>query len=235
MSKRQPPHDQAKAVRLTWRDRAIMNHVLRYRLTTVNVVERAVLQQYSRNAVAKCINRLCESLHLLRQTLVHPLRYYILGPAGYTALGARVPRQVTLGPQALPSEYAVLLYSLCGNQQRERLLASEVRESHRWMSDQLLRAVHCQDFENNVLELVRVDLGGAVDHVARKCVADIGKRRVFAEFGPLVARGKFRLVVITGTREKSTALRRTLSAHSWPPGLQIHIPVIPQLMTLLSE
>jgi len=48
----------------------------------------------------------------------------------------------------------------------------------------------------------------------------------------MVAEGKFRLVVITTTKEKSAAIRRALNRHEWPEGLAIHLSVVPQLLSL---
>jgi hypothetical protein len=53
MNKKNNSTDNDGKARITWRDQLILKHVARYRLTTVNVAQRSVLRQYSRNAVAK--------------------------------------------------------------------------------------------------------------------------------------------------------------------------------------
>jgi len=47
------------------------------------------------------------------------------------------------------------------------------------MTEELLESPHCLDESRDpaVVELIRVDLGGKSDHVARKCHADIQLRR----------------------------------------------------------
>ena len=86
-----------------------------------------------------------------------------------------------------------------------------------------------------MLELVRVDLGGPADHVARKCVADLNERYRLREFSRLVAQHHFRLVVITATREKAAAVRQALERHDLFPGLPVHLPVVPQLLSLTGS
>ena len=46
--------------RLSCRDLAILDHVARYRLTTIDVLCRTVQQGLSANAAGKIVNRLCQ-------------------------------------------------------------------------------------------------------------------------------------------------------------------------------
>jgi hypothetical protein len=59
-------------------------------------------------------------------------------------------------------------------------------------------APHCID-QADVLELIRVDLGGPVDYVARKYATDLISRCRIREFPKLLAERCFRLVVFTFT------------------------------------
>ena len=103
------------------------------------------------------------------------------------------------------------------------------------MPSALLAAPHCPNEADGTVELVRVDLGGPPDHVARKCANDLRKRCQFREFSAMVADGTFRLVVITGTSQKSAALRCSLDRHEWPKGLRIHMSVVPELLNLTTR
>ena len=82
------------------------------------------------------------------------------------------------------------------------------------------------------MELVRVDLGGPADHVARKCAEDLSKRYPLREFLPLIAAHRFRLVVVTATSDKVNAIQRSLNRHSLPKDLQTHFCVVPQLISI---
>ena len=112
--------------RLKPRDQQVLQHVARYRLTTSEIVRRAVLIELSHNAVTKLMNRCCESDYLHKYTLVHPTRYYVLGAAGAYLLGLGEHRVVSLGPQALPVDYAIVVYALLGKQPRQRLTRAEI-------------------------------------------------------------------------------------------------------------
>ena len=73
-------------------------------------------------------------------------------------------------------------------------------------------APHCID-QADMLEVVRVDLGGPADHVARRCATDLISRCRIREFLMLLAETCFRLEVITSTTGKPPAVSHTDS--SW--------------------
>jgi hypothetical protein len=136
-----------------------------------------------------------------------------------------------LGPQSLPQEFALLAFSTLGAKRHLRLNASEVQERWPWLPVPLANAPHCLD-QDGVLELVRVDLGGPADHVARKCAADLAKRCRLPEFQALMAASKFRLVVVTATSGKVSAIKRSLIHHELPSSLLIHFSIVPQLISI---
>lgn len=217
------------------RGREIVDHVARYRLTTVEVLCRIVLPDLSPNAVSKITNRLCDAGYLRKYTLLHPTRYYVIGEVGANLLGVGGHRVGPLGPQSLPMEYAVLVYATLGNSPRRRLNSAEVLRVCPWLTPTLADVPHCADEQHGVLELIRVDLGGPADHVARKCALDVLKRRRLREFSVVLAKNRFRLVVITATKEKATAVRHALDRHDWPDGLLVHLSVVPQLLALTAS
>ena len=221
--------------RLTDRGRKIVEHVARYRLTTVGVLRRVVTPGLSANAVSKLANRLCDASYLRKYTLLHPTRYFVLGEAGANLLGIGGHRSAPLGPQSLPIEYAILVYATLGKALRQRLIGDEIQRLCPWLPSALAEAPHCADASRGILELVRVDLGGPADHVARKCAADVNERRRLHEFTNFVAQGRFRLVIITATKEKAAAVQRALDRHGWPAGLLVHFSVVPQLLSLTAS
>lgn len=217
------------------RDRNVLNHVARHRLTTIAALRRTPLRGLSRGAVSKIVSRLCEGRFLHSYPLSHPSRYYVLGAEGIRALGLSGHRSRPLGPQALPMEFAALAYATLGKRSRQRLLLSEVQTRCPWLPIQFATAIHCYDEHEGVLELLRVDLGGPPDHVARKCLADINVRYRLNEFSALARAGKFRLVVITSTPAKGAALRQSLGRHDWPTEVPIHFSIVPDLLTLTAR
>ena len=232
MSRRDAPHHRASQ-----RDRKIIDHVARYRISTNEVLHKFFFERRQPNAVSKVTARLCRAKLLARFTLCHPRSYLTLGPLAAQQLGIPLHRTYPLGPQSLPTEYAVLAYCSFASTPRVRLTLSELRQRCPWMPSPLLDFPYClaPALDTPVLELIRVDLGGKPDHVARKCGADIQVRRPMPEFEQLVREGLFRLVIITGTTEKATAIRAALDEHIWPAGLQLHLAVVSNLLLLLGS
>lgn len=220
---------------LSDRDRKVIDHVARYRLTTIPALKKAVLHGLSSNAVAKIANRLTSAGYLQKFTLLHPARYFMLGDKGAAMLGRSGRSGQAAGSQSLPTDYGLLAYATLGKQSRVRMDRSEVLSLCPWLPNHLASAPHCYDAEKAILELVRVDLGGSADHVARKCVADLRERRLIPEFARMLAQSQFRLVVVTATREKAIAIQQALNRHEWPNGLTIHLSVVSQLLSLIAR
>lgn len=199
--------------RLSRRDREVIDHVARYRLSTVAALRATVLGGLTRPAAGKMLKRLCEAGYLCSYPLFHPTRYFVLGSDGAKALGLSVDRSLPLGPQSLPIEFAALVYATLGKRQRKRAERLEILALCPWLPAKLISAPHCLDDVDGALELLRIDLGGPPDHVARKCVRDIAERQRLPEFTPFVRSGKFRLVVVTSTKAKAAVLRQAIDRH----------------------
>ena len=63
----------------TERDQLILEHVARYRLTTLEAIRRVVLPGMSRNAIDQIANRLCDAGLLRKHILLYPAKYFVLG------------------------------------------------------------------------------------------------------------------------------------------------------------
>ncbi|WP_437191139.1 hypothetical protein [Planctomicrobium sp. SH527] len=227
------PTETSKPIPLSGRDRQVLEHVARYRMTTTTTLQQSLFPKLSTNAVGKIANRLCRAGLLAKYPLTHPAPYFVLGSQGANVLGLGSHRTTPIGPQALPIDYAVLLYCVLGQQPRHRLLSRELAELCPWLPPPMTAVPHCLDPNQRVLELVRVDLGGPADHVARRAVQEIAARRRLPEFLAMLTEGRFRLVVITATKNKSQALRAALQQHDWPVGMQVHFSVVPQLLRFI--
>ena len=220
--------------RLSPRDRRIVEHVVRHRITTHEVLHKLFFAGQQPNAVVKVTTRLCDTGHLRGFTLYHPRTYYRLGLQAAQQLGLPMHRTLPLGPQSLPTEYATLAYATLGSHYHRRLTTQELVELCPWLPRPLPEQPHCLDESGRQprLEAIRVDLGGRPDHVARKCDADIQSRDHFQAFKSFLKQHRFGLVVVTGTTEKAAAIREALDEHVWPDGLEIHLAVVPDLPLL---
>ena len=117
-------------LRLTARDRAILKHVMRYRITTNEVLHRTMFAGMAANSVTKVTRRLCRMEYLRQFPLIHPQSYFVAGERAVRDFGISIHRTRPLGPQSLPVEYAVLAYSTLGQETHMRLTVGEISERY---------------------------------------------------------------------------------------------------------
>ena len=225
-----------KRQRQSERDKSIVQHTARYRLTTNRLLHEHFFCNKSLNATAKVTSRLCHEGWLASFTLIYPERYFVPGPRAIQHLGLPEKWQEPLGPQSLPTEYAVVIY-VTRWMTPQRMTPEELMEYFPWYPRQLARAPHCHwpTPDSAGVDLIRVDLGGTADHVARKCFLDIEKRAAAREFADCVRHHKFRLLVLTTSSDKGTAIKRAMQNHIWPDKLAIHISIVTEILPLLSR
>ncbi len=208
-----------------------MELTARFRLGTNAAYHRAIFAGQSCNAVTKVTSRLCRQGWLRRYPLLPPEDYFTLGPTAVRDLGYPTRRTEPLGPQALPVDYAVLLYATLGEHARQRLTMEELSVQFAWMPTEIMHAPYCQS-RSGLLELVRVDLGGSPYHIARKVAAACSSRLQYAEFQQLLDEQRFQFVILTATGSKAKLLRASIDELSWPAKLRIHLTTIPRLTQL---
>src|SRR5690606_24238491 len=129
-------------------------------------------------------------------------------------------------------EYATLAYTALGERPHRRLSLNELTSLLPGASRALLDAPSAPDEHSaaSVLALIRIDLGGRADHVARKCAADLRFRQAEPAFSAWLNPRRFRLVIVTGAAEKAATIRSAVDRHLWPDGLSIHLAVVPELL-----
>lgn len=223
--------------RLSARQQQIVAHVVRDRLTTNEVVQQRFFAGGHPTSVTRATAQLCETGWLTSFPLVYPTRYFRLGKRAASAFGTTLHATRPLGPQALPTEYAVLRYTATNHEAVLRLTVAELNTLHPWYQPAWRTAPHClrqQDGEPQT-ELIRVDLGGPVDHLTRKCHAEIAVRYVADEFRTLLDQRQFQLVIVTGTTHKAAQIDSALALRDWPTGVRFRIAVFTDLLTLLPR
>lgn len=211
------------------RDQTLIDVTNRYRMATNATFRRLVFDGQSLNAVTKVTARLCRQGLLARYPLIPPEDYFTLGPRAARQLGVSARRTEPLGPQALPIDYAILLYSTNGN--RERLMPDELRQTATWMPSELTHAPYCRT-SHGILELIRVDLGGSPQHVAKKSVVDCSRRMAVPEFRQLIEADRFQFVILTTTSSKARLIRQAIEALPWEHEIRLHFAMIPRLTQL---
>lgn len=221
--------------RLTARDREIIEHVVNNRISTNEAIQKLFFDETHASSVTRATAKLCGTGWLAAFPLIYPSKYFIPGKLAAAAYGLPIGRTYPLGPQSLPTEYALLEYIVANSPHVMRLTAEQLQKRLAWYAPEWMLAPHClrHRAEGSVLELVRVDLGGPADHIARKCRRDIGLRQRAVEFMPLLARQEFCQVIITGSTQKAAAIQQAIEQHRWPEKLTFRIAVFVSLIPLL--
>jgi hypothetical protein len=222
---------------LSTRDRLLIEQVIRDQIATnESIHKRAGLNRHP-STITRITARLCESGWLVDFPLIYPCKYFLPGRQATAAFGLPASRSYPLGPQSLPTEFALLEYTSANSTQVQRLLPSELQSQYPWYRPVWKFALHClrKTEHKQILELIRVDLGGPADHIARKCRDDISAQTAVPAFREMLLRAEFCLVVITGSTSKAAAIQSALEAHQWPEGIVFRLAVFVSLLPLLPR
>ena len=218
------------------RDRAIIDDVLRMRLTTNSIVRQRHMAELTDNAVAKITSRLAVNGWLTAHQLGGRRVYFTPGQRTVRIFDLSSKAVRPLGNQTFPTCLAIAsFFSELGRECRVAF-ASEVQIEFPWVTDELALNTHFLHRENEALELklIRVDLGGSVKHITTKCSIDIEKRVGIPEFQALLLSRRFVLILLTTTPQKASFLREELSTKRWPNGIRFQIAVAPELLTAIG-
>lgn len=214
------------------RDAEFVKFTIRYRLGTNKSYGAQLLPGRSPNAVAKVTARLCSIGLLTRYTLVPPENYFRLGAKAISTLGLPPRNTEALGPQSLPVDYATLIYATQSETPKRRLSPLDLDEYTPWMPEELRVSPYCVATDGR-LDLVRVDLGGSPQHVARKVAAAAFQRLNIPELADLATQSRFQIVVLTTSTQKARYIVKALETTDCVNTVRIHLAVIPQLSLLL--
>lgn len=230
------PRKPAKRPRVSDRDYEIFQHLMRYRITTREVLHKLFFSDSDLNAVTKVTSRMTTHGYLCRYDLYTPRSYYVLGPEAARLLGISQNKTKDVGPQALYTEYGTLAYCCLSETPRERMLVREVRERYPELLHRKIDSSHYyldNDGQTTRLAFIRADHGGSPDHVARKCRQDIDSRRPILPFQRLLIEDRFLIGIVTPTEEKAAAIREVLARQTWP--CRFRVEVVPDLIQLMAR
>jgi hypothetical protein len=124
----------AGTAKLTERDRAVLEHVRRHRITTARVVKELFCGG-SENASKKLLQRLKD--YLVSEPLYGKAVYYRMSPAAAKLVAAPPEIADPLGPQALPEALGILMFCCRGKTRRWRYNNSEFGEDFPELKDDL--------------------------------------------------------------------------------------------------
>ncbi len=222
---------------LPQRKRLIVEQIVRDRIATNESIRQGHFARLHPTSVTRITSDLVCQGWLSAYPLSYPTKYFRAGKRAISAYGLSESRSLPLGPQALPTEFGLLEYTSRHAESVLRATSSELTQLYPWYSKNWQATPHCIRRANEKLwlELIRVDLGGPVDHIARKCRDDIETRCVNHHFRALIKERGFCLVLITGSLEKSAEIQRSLRSIDWPEGMSFRLAEFVSLLPLLPR
>ena len=218
------------------RDRAILADVLRYRLTTNELIHQRYLPQASINAVTKITSRLTTAGWVQRHTLVGSQLYFVPSRTACRHFALPISRCRPLGLQSLATSLSIAQYCQTESQ-GYRLVDSGDLELHwPWIPSKLRAIPYAMlpGSDAGQLRPIRVDLGGTPEHVAIKCAHDIKLRQQVGGFRALLNERRLMYVVLTSTNTKKDLIKSALQKRDWPDNMRFEVVEIPDLCWLLS-
>ena len=230
------PRPIAKNPRLVDRDYEILQHLGRYHITTREVLHRLFFSDSEENAVTKVTSRLTLHGFLNRYELYFPRTYFTLGPQATLLLGATPKKCHELGPQALIREFGTLAYCCLSQESRTRLTVSEIRERHPQLLQHGFDSSHYyldNDGETTRLAHIRVDYGGGLEHIVRKCHDEIETRYESAVFKQIIDNDRFLVAIVTAHQDKVNAIHEAVKRQKWP--CRFRIEAVPDLANLITR
>ena len=168
---------------------------------------------------------------------MYPQRsYYVLGPQATKLLGVSVKRFEPLGPLALAREFATLAFCCLSDEKRVRLTVREIRDRHPQLLQPKLDSSHYyldNDGEKTRLAHIRVDCGGTVDHILRKCYADVRQRERYPAFAQLLGERLFLIAIVTARPEKAASIREAIQRTDIR--CRFRVEIVPELAQLITR
>jgi len=231
------PRPPIRNPRLQDRDYDLLQHVLRYRLSTPEILHRLFFQDSDRNAVTKVTSKLCVSQFLLSHQLYAGYTYFTLGRRGAKVVGMSRCKTGPLGPQALYREYGTLAFCCRSEMPRERLRTAEIMRRHpEYISGRLDAGHYYLDEHESIVRLgyIWVEGAGEINHIVRTVQdAIIEQRRSVPALRQLIEEGRFVVSVVTLNDDKKSEIQRALNGLATT--VFFRVEVVPELIHLLPS
>ena len=198
---------------LSDRDREILRHVARYKLSTIAMLHRLFCPQSQENAAAKIATRLSRSRWLRAYPLYERYKYLALTSKAVSALGAPRRSSGALGGQALTNAYGCLCY--CVESGATKLTDQEFRLAFPNLD---LPGLACENYcletaPNSSalrLTLIKVDHGAAATRVVSRLKRGIVKRYGSPGFRGYIDAERFAVVVLAATAGKRDQIEQEI-------------------------
>lgn len=206
----------------------VLRFTVEHRLSTVDALHRGPGAGVSRKAVERHVTALQASGELVGHTLYERKKYFVPGVDVCRRFGVPEKRARPMGPQALHSNYAILLYALSHGVRRSTKEAIAQAAPH--LLGYGLSADRYVMLSETEIALLSVDAGGSSRHLKRKLVREWEKRRKLPEWRLLQDSHQFVIVPIVAHEGKARRVRAMLR-HS---GVAVQPHVEEELQKLIT-
>lgn len=206
--------EQTPDFRLMDRDRLIVEHVARYRMTIREIVHAHFMPETDINAVTKVLARLTGARLLARHTLHDSRGYWTLGLLGARQRGLHEKRAYAVGYNAVIEHYGILAFCCAGNTRRELLTREEFEERFPGHSHpSIQRPAYYIDEHDGIrrLGMIVVDRNGDPIRLIRKCMGEMRRRVSIPAFLARFRQQDFVCAIVTGDPERKQVLERLLA------------------------
>lgn len=229
---------KTRSVRLTDRDRDILEHVARYRVTTIEALHRLFWEpETTPNAVSQVLARLVSGGHLACiEGLLGAQSGYLFTASEAREYGEDEDFARPPGAASLVRHVAMLEYCCLGGARRDHITDREIRANYPSFDGRgIARHGYFHTCEEPPrLGWLEVDCGNNPANRVRKCAKQFAKRydSPGLRFRELAVAGRFSIVLVTTSEPKRRALQRALKRH---PAFPIGIVVSSRLRDLIGR
>lgn len=223
-----------RTIRLTERDREILGHIARYRITTVQAVQRLFFASLQQEAAESTLRRLREAGFIESRRLFETARYYYLTKLATHTLGKAESLARRPGSQSVSTNFGVLAFCCLMPKLRELFTLDEFRTEYAPLFEPGLPSTHYYVDEDQAgvrrLGWIEIDGGADVRRLVRKCHHRVNRRLDLPAFRELIREKNFVVAILTGNPEKAATIRAALESDR--PLVEIRLAVCPDLERL---
>ena len=213
----------------TDRDRQILDHVYRYRLTTREFLQREFFPDAGDSAVSKVVGRLVGAGWLREYRLGNGVTYCVLGRQGREAVGASAKRGRRFTEQSFPAAYGFLAF--CVGQSVRRLTSAEFGTAFPELCRERMKTggyyVDARQPAGR-LGTVLLDRGNHPKQLLRKLDRLLVQHYRSPGFVALIQAGRFCVTIITAWPVKQRMLETAVKLAVHGPA-RVEVTTVPEL------
>lgn len=233
MTRQQPEAESETASAID----ALLEHVMRYRLTVFPAVQRLPAFAEAAPGRIKEVLKEARNRHLIASNTLHGgANYWYLTATGAKQAGLPEERSGPLSEPAKLRAYAILQFCCLSKQFRHRLMPEELKRQFPELDRPGLPSGYYLNPDGpKRLGFVRVDAGhhGRWDRVLQTLREDVREHAQQPAFARLAQAGRFEITLLTVFRTKAERLTDCLAASPEARRIPVNVLAVPDLLPLV--